>query len=63
MKREAIEAAMRMRLGPSPERRETLRAHNEAQKDWRGRCTRCGKEITGTLADLRAHGVVCPHGE
>lgn len=35
--------------------RERLREANEAAADWRGLCRGCGRELVGTLAELRAH--------
>lgn len=27
----------------------------EEQKEWTGRCRKCGEELKGTLAELRGH--------
>ncbi len=57
-KQRAMEAAMRRRMGLSPEHAERLTEHNEGCEDWRGECPLCGAKLHGTLAALRTHQ--CP---
>lgn len=41
--------------GMTDEKRKALNEKLEAMTDFRGKCVKCGLEITGTLAQLRAH--------
>lgn len=52
---EARLAAMSRRYGQSPEAKEKADKVNEAATDWYAFCRKCGKKITGTLAQMREH--------
>jgi hypothetical protein len=39
----------------SDKARAALNAKNEEFTDWRGKCRRCGAELTGSLKQLREH--------
>ena len=41
---------------------EAVKQFNEEQKDWTATCRICGQKLTGTLSEIRAHGVTC-HGK
>ena len=47
------------RKGMAAERKKQLSVINEAHDDWVAKCRKCGKVLTGTLAQLREH--VCDH--
>lgn len=49
----AIESSFRCRVGASEETRERLKEANVAAKNWYGICPHCGRERTGTMAELR----------
>lgn len=54
-RKRSILRRLELQRGASPEARERLKQANEAAKDWRGRCRKCGAELEGTLAELRGH--------
>lgn len=41
-------------FGPSPEARERIAAA-EAEALWRARCPKCGSQLRGSMAELKAH--------
>lgn len=46
---------MTVRKIMSNENKKALADVNEKASDWSGTCQKCGKTITGTLAELREH--------
>lgn len=56
--RERREAAMKRRVGMKPDALVKLREFNAEQTDWYARCRVCGRENTGTLAQVSK----CDHG-
>ena len=53
--RETIEAGLQRNYGMSPQRKEKLASTFEAQDDWMAFCRQCGKQLKGTLQQLKDH--------
>jgi len=51
---EAAKAAIRRRSA-GPEVSERIHEHHDEQDDWKGACGYCKADLTGTVAQLKAH--------
>lgn len=57
-RRRAIELRLRRTAGMNPLDAQAMMDHHDAQADWKGVCTDCGKTRMGTPSDLSGP---CPH--